>query len=534
MFFKRGLEVASEFNVHDAAAKERLFGDTVLPSILYDETDAHVNVNNLSAGVRQLGRFTYFYTQTCRLASFPGVDTLIKRMEVHNLPKQMFIPLITRAWCRGVRLLMEWIQTSVERPLGQVTDWWLRFEFPEEKGEVAHFHSLIKTTDRVDDYFAMNEKLAKLLERVCSRRFHEVFEHVVDVVKREELMRQVLVLQEHTCGDHCRKSDGCCRFHFPFQPTAMDNMTFMSASPPSDLGRILDLAGLAHRDGAGSFVLTNKLRGVRYHSRRCAGDQRTAPYNEKIAEATRSHHNVAVIDEHFTLAYLCAYMATAQHRTLKKSAPTGPTVTVYGSSSLKKGHHVLTISETEMVHHLLEQPVIVSSFDFLNKNFGPREDRYCVKKNGVVPPLKDRKFYPRNRAREVSDGARRSYQRLRTSRYRADTIQVYEVRPPETYDLTIEQYYKFTSIGARTSKNVTVNTIANYMGHGLYDLRLHRVWISDHLFKSEHEDDKRASAGVLSRLGLSLSEFTDSNERREVYSSWLKVDPKKKVLVFKR
>ena len=140
--FKRGFE---DYLGADEALK--------LPNcaIKWDGLDSSKRVQEVAAACAEESPH-YFFTLTCSMAGQFGVRPLFEAIneiyanenkDVYEAVVQSFMGMFVRMWERMSSVVMEYIEKSSERPLGEVLRIWWRYEFQTSQGNLPHIHCLL-------------------------------------------------------------------------------------------------------------------------------------------------------------------------------------------------------------------------------------------------------------------------------------------------------------------------------------------------------------------------------------------------------
>lgn len=183
---RRGLNHALRHNTEKEY--EERFGEHIMPSMLYDERQAHRHISEICAAIRRFGWPTYFHTQTCNQREFPGLADTYKTIADTQHDVRHFEAYIVRRWHRSAHLFAQWILHGTDKPLGNVRHLWYRHEFQTDIGNLPHLHMLIWTDE---DMAAADESTyfrdaSVALERTSADITH-AFDYVVDPIRRQEL-----------------------------------------------------------------------------------------------------------------------------------------------------------------------------------------------------------------------------------------------------------------------------------------------------------------------------------------------------------
>ena len=489
VYLRRGLDfceaVATDSDLH-----RRTFGDSVLPGIQIDESESYRLVGELQATLKEKGRPTYFVTLTCNPRNFPGVREVTSHIESRGSSHDLATAHTTRVWNRSLELFFSWLQQDPGQPLGSIKHYWRRTEFSDAASNLGHVHALIwnedfnhvgRTRDR--EGFTTGERAA--LSRVTGSTHSHEFHVVACERERERLSALAKRLLTHNCTQTCR-SKGCPQ-HFPARATGKMWLQVVNDEVPSSIAEVLKELGYA-APGIKGDRLGYDYRAVRYHPRRFRGDEYVSAYVPELFIAAESHLNVQVVSSDMQAAYLCSYTAKLQHRTLGHLRKTGP-ATEFVGSSFEVCEHPLTaslISHTEVVNAILQNPLVSSDLSYRHLSAGPREERFVQLLGGKRVKPTSFTLTPRtedgNLARRPASGALRALNRIYQSKYTCDSIQIYEVRPPELGFMGLKEYYQYTIQAPTITSGLTNQQITNHLVCGLFDLRGHEVRVAEAMF----------------------------------------------------
>ena len=152
---------------------------------------------------------TYFLTYTCGQSTHPGLRKIFCALDA-KFPKdlckeedrksaiQSEMVTMLRTWERASRLVMKYIETSPEQPLGKVIKIWYRYEFQDEASGFPHVHALIWTAeDRFSE--AVRSRVCCSATTFLGNLLTEVGSHKYSLDDLNELRDLFNRYQSHSC-----------------------------------------------------------------------------------------------------------------------------------------------------------------------------------------------------------------------------------------------------------------------------------------------------------------------------------------------
>jgi len=401
---------------------EKKFGDEFLPGVIFDEDESRRWVAFLESACLKFGIPTYFFTQTCNPESFPGFPKFSAILKKFELRIEDYLVFFTRLWHRNCNLLINFLTNGKEKYLGTVKHTWGRFEFQSKRGNFAHLHLLVWNTDRDLGFDSKNsEGLEAALSRITATIDGSFDFLKMDDYEKECFIEDVTRWQTHCCGDWCQtvsssdSNETECRYKFPMDLHRDENdiqrihvkidadligffLIFLDdLIDAGEISRTPRLGFIQYEHENEKLFIKPYLCGTKYDPPRGRNCQFIVPFSARISALTKSHHNVVVCDEHFTVSYLLKYTAGAEERSLanitrckefeflllyiffRKSCE----VTIRDEFLRKRKrkrpqdrYDGYLISSAEMIFHLLMLDVVVSSIDFVHLSLAPPENRY--------------------------------------------------------------------------------------------------------------------------------------------------------------
>ena len=525
------------------------YGDRVLTNMMYDAAQARKNVDGLCAAIQKFGMPTYFLTFTCDMTKFPGVREVYEAIEREGHDVRYFQVHLQRVWYRSTNLFLRYLQEDPTQPLGEILHVWMHREFQTDVGNFNHCHAMIITKDRVSDAdMAIRQKaLDDALRRITAQvmgAFHHLGDqtatgHVGVFPTQETLWEQrARDVQAHKCVKKCQIPDGNdstkCRFNAPWKTHDAPTFSPLDVTIPEGLKDLLVHHGVAHTNEAGKVFLHDDLCGGVYDPPRGREDSRRSPFSGPIFEAIGgSHMNVQVIyGSRWVLSYLVKYLSSEEERCLVKVTQQDGSVAKVtkvderkrkrkeGVDLKGKQFNGKSISECEVVFHALGLNSVYSTFDAIHINTGAPEQRFVSLRRRWDPADPPKPLFGPNAAgdgtrcgpgypeREVVGDQLKSYHAWFHSRFTADRVQQYCLRPPELLDLRLRAFFEHTIAVPTTLPNNEARRqqrIRDWRQFGLYDLRLHRVYLLPEFF----EDEATARSIFVHRLGATAAEFLE-------------------------
>lgn len=550
---RRGLARALDDYTSQKQYDER-FGDRVMSTFLHDEQNARCEVEGACAAIKKFQTPTYFMTWAADQRRFPGVAKVYNKIMNDGLDVRYFAVHLQRVFDRANRLFIRYLMEDPSRPIGEIEHIWLNKEFQTDVGNFYHCHALIITKDQVASPNAAEQKkaFATALSRVTAESCGAFSRIIGDQTATgfqgvhptqeswwEMRARQV---QTHKCGQKCTVEDkdgtSRCRFNAPWATHGEGRFREMPVSIPPGLVDLLVAEGLAVTDPAtGKVVLCEELSGGAWEPPRGSDDERISPFNPEVFMALNGcHMNLQVVyGSRWVLAYLVKYVAGAEERSLIRLTQASPNTAKAedvdehkrkrqeGRSDMgRKKFQTTLISLCEMIFHCLGHARVHSTWDLDHVNVGLPEQRFVVLRRGwkadnrttpifgpmagtgIVDPSGavidatrlgvDSVGDPLYPKREPSPTQWDSYNAWHDSRYGADKVTVYTVRPPETLDFEFRAYRELTHVQKDSWKPRFVNQatqerrsrLCNWRAHGLYDLRHERVFLNPEIFSPNY------------------------------------------------
>jgi hypothetical protein len=308
--------------------------------------DNHRGVNELAAMSRNSGAWRYFYTLTCNDGKTPGVAELYDRLkdlygdnsEKYKEASVATLPIALMAFERFVFYILNYIQFSVQQPLGPVTSIIARREFQEDGslGNKPHVHIGI-TVDPSESPFISSQRIRALPNQVFNKDIKTDYESMLAnkwVTNFEEYLSiQTLFtdLHKHDCEGTGRskrinfqgkRKDVKCRV--PHFPNSFDYDFKAHSNLYSDETLLLfKKYGLAYTPtvanrctqteiAEGKPIPIDELRGgkVTYP---CHKSEQHSPTVPLLFLCSLSATNVQLCDFRFQMAYLFKYSVGKEH-----------------------------------------------------------------------------------------------------------------------------------------------------------------------------------------------------------------------------
>ena len=496
-------------------------------AIFFDQCDSRKNVNELGAALKERPA-TYFFTYTCGQSTHPGLRKIFSALDA-KFPKdvckeedrksaiQSEMVTMLRAWERASRLVMKYIETSPEQPLGKVNKIWYRYEFQDEACGFPHVHALIWTAE---DCFseAVRSRICCSATTFLGNLLTEVGSHNYSLDELNELRDLFNRYQSHSCFKakfRCQKKTDklkrkTCRMP-KYPPSANFTYKCIHKELSEETIAVLKNIGLAESsDFDCSVTIDQRLCGGKHHYP-TESNTHTSPTNAKIFALVRSSTNLQICDIYMSSRYLSKYVAGVEERA-EVSISTSSATDLYDfhvdqqvnnkiagvyltnmskeEKPKKKCLNSRILSLTESVWWSLRFPYVVTNIQFIHVVTAPREKRAgiviepkCRLSSSNQGPLFGRqssirhsKDFPPHRCFTVN-------QKLliidaEKSSLSPDKITVFGVRPPElTFVLKVENYFTWFCRFRKPSKltpesllkrNVTKSYWVDGLGYCIY------------------------------------------------------------------
>ena len=440
----------------------------------------------------------YFFTLTCNMSGCFGVKPLFESIkesfggdsqENFEATVQSFMSLFVRMWERVSGIVMEYVQKSNEKPLGDVDRIWWRYEFQSTQGNLPHIHCLLWLNEnKMDESFqnrvvAMKSQLFHSLQSPLFRQIGLVENFDDGFSKYKEAVR----IHYHSCSAvkfRCHKKtddrgETMCRY--PKYPPSMEYYhSEIEVCHSDDTFSILQKCGLAKpKEGyVDTMTVTDELKAGQwfYPSRK---NENLTPMNPHLFLLTESQNNLLICDKYLSARYIAKYaagieekarititagkesnqlkvnvgeiennkIATVQHRINKQLA-----------QERKEACHVKHICITECYWHLYNLPFVKSSFASVCVHTCEMESRPGVKINRKNRSLGELCVTVRNTLplwRQFTDNQKQIIQMNNRSNISVSSITAFSARPPELLfiDNPREYFWLFERI---TIRNISV------------------------------------------------------------------------------
>ena len=300
-------------------------------AIFFDQCDSRKNVNELGAALKERPA-TYFFTYTCGQSTHPGLRKIFSALDA-KFPKdvckeedrksaiQSEMVTMLKAWERASRLVMKYIETSPERPLGKVDKIWYRYEFQDEASGFPHLHALIWTAE---DCFseAVRSRVCCSATTFLGNLLTEVGLHNYSLDDFTELRDLFNRYQSHNCFKakfRCQKKtdrmkEKTCRVP-KYPPCAGFTYKCIHKQLSEETIAVLKKLKLAESsDFDCSVTIDQRLCGGKHHY---PTEIKThiSPTNAKIFALVRSSTNLQICDIYMSSRYLSKYVEGVEERT---------------------------------------------------------------------------------------------------------------------------------------------------------------------------------------------------------------------------
>ena len=459
----------------------------------FDEVDARRQVTRLSSHMRDIDGFDIFFTATCNDSESFGVKEIREAIieyhrDLNNVEEALesYCGIMCRSWERTMRYFLDWVRFSPQKPVGDVSELWARFEFQNaatSPGNKPHVHGLFKIKNETEEV-----KLRRIRGMMQSM-FHDpgirtdkasliadgLARDEADCIHLEQLCSQ---LQFHICekgGNRCLVEDKHtgemkCRVQLhPNRPPWDYQFDENKQLYPDDVLERLVVLNLAHRDEKGKIRPIEELRGGRYQiPADNHGGAVFVPTYAQFLAALRCVTNAQYLDGRMQASYCTKYVSGKDEKPrvyVKKVDDENVKLSAEGIQNEKRPgaetradkklptHLARMISKTEMLWAIHELPFVRSDADYTHVNTNPPEYRACVAKHkrpkvrleGVdnrPPPIAAR--HNLDNWRQFSRLQDMLIRQFIDGYYYADNTSSFSIRAPElmVFD-NLEMYSKF-------------------------------------------------------------------------------------------
>ena len=476
-----------------------------------DNAESRKNVCEVASYVRD-HQPTWFFTYTCNQKNHPGLRKIFEAFEQlypkESTPKhkllaavQTELMVITRCWYRASQYVMNWIIESIERPLGNITHAWFRYEFQEETAALPHIHALFTTNDDVFSH-EVREKVCCSRESFLGSLNQKNFSSSFD--ERLALADLFDLLQTHSCvkaRKRCMKKtdrfeEPVCRV--PKYPPAHDfSFKEVPMNLSADTLELLQFLDLAEPDCLSCQIKPiEEIRGGKHHYPTNYNDH-ISPTNAQVFALVRSSTNLQICDRNMSARYVAKYAAGVESRgyveirsgksedTVK--AATQPIVNekIAGvKASLERINREAQkrsnvsgrlISVTESLWYIMDFPYVCSNIEFVHVSSTPKEYRAAV----VIDKKQNHStcfgvsFDEGNRVRkfELQLPVFRHFtanqlvlvQDVQTSDLSADKVTLFGLRPPELLFVDELKLYFQWFVRKKVPKKKTVSVHSQFL-----------------------------------------------------------------------
>ena len=416
----------------------------------------------------------YFFTLTCNMSGCFGVKPLfeaIKESFQDETPEnfeaivQSFMSLFVRMWERVSAIVMQYIEQSNEKPLGDVNRIWWRYEFQSTQGNLPHIHCLLWVNEnKLDESFqnrvvAMKSQLFNSLQSPLFRQIGLVESYDDGFDKFKEAVR----IHYHSCSAvnfRCHKKtdekgDTHCRY--PIYPPSMEYFhSEIEVSHSDDTFSILEKCGLAKsKEGfVDTYTVTEDLKAGQwfYPSRK---NENMTPMNPHLFLLTESQNNLLICDKYLSARYIAKYAAGMEEKariTLTAGRASNQLKVKVGeiennkiaavqhrlnkqlTQEKKEACHVKHLCITECYWHLYNFPFVKSSFTSVCVHTCEMESRPGIKINRKNRSLGDLSVSIRNKLpswRQFTDNQKQLISLNNQSNISVSSITAFSARPPE-------------------------------------------------------------------------------------------------------
>lgn len=365
-----------------------------------DNAESRKNVCEVACYVKE-HQPTWFFTYTCNQKCHPGLRNVFSAFEKlyrkETTPKHELraavhaeMMIMLRCWHRASQYVMKWIIESPERPLGNITHAWFRYEFQEETAAFPHIHALLTTDENV---FSDNVR-----KKICCSR-----ESFLGSLNNQFLSCQGKMtfadlfdsLQTHSCEKarkRCQKKtdrsdEPICRV-----PKYPPNVDFSFKEVPLNLSSetfelMLEMELVECDASSCQFKPIDEIRGGKHHYPANFAEH-VSPTNADVFALVQSSTNLQICDRSMSARYVAKYAACVESRGYVQihagksddtvGAATEPIVNekIAGvKASLERSNREARkqtavngrlISITESLWYILDFPYVCTNLDFVH------------------------------------------------------------------------------------------------------------------------------------------------------------------------
>ena len=570
--FKRGFE---DYLGADEALK--------LPNcaIKWDGLDSSKRVQEVAAACAEESPH-YFFTLTCSMAGQFGVRPLFEAIneiyanenkDVYEAVVQSFMGMFVRMWERMSSVVMEYIEKSSERPLGEVLRIWWRYEFQTSQGNLPHIHCLLWVNELKSSECFQKRVVLKKCQLLFS--LEDTFLKTIGLVKDTDhafsLYKDAVKIHYHSCAAtnfRCHKrtnENGQSFCRYPVYPTSAEyHLEEVDVNHSEETFHVLSLCQLA-KEKIGyvdTMCVTEELKAGQwfYPSQKY---QNVTPMNTHLFALTESQNNLLICDKYLSARYIAKYAAGAEEKASvsitagKKENELHVDVGSIENNKIASVQHRLRKEEqqqrkgscqakhiciTECYWHLFDLPFVRSSFTSVCLNTNEMENRPGVKlthqrrrlsahsENQFTSPLITvRDQFPN--WRQFTESQKRIIQLHCESNISVSNITAHSARPPELLFIKNPKKY-FWLFSRETIKKPTTSHLCQLLrsnkmiwidGFGKQILvRKNRVSQFLELLQTSTERNAtslRAAIETEADMASLTSKLTDSRSNAVVYFS---------------
>ena len=321
--FKRGFE---DYLQDDEALK--------MPScsIKWDGLDSSKRVQEVAAACAEESP-SYFFTLTCSMAGHFGIRPLFEAInetyacdnkDVYEAVVQSFMGLFVRMWERVSSIVMIYVEKSDERPLGQVSRIWWRYEFQTSQGNLPHIHCLLWVNELKTSECFQNRVVLKKSQLLFS--LEDIFLKTVGLVEDADhafrLYKDAVKIHYHSCAAtnfRCHKrtdENGQSYCRYPVYPTsAKYHLEEVDVNHSDETFHVLSLCKLAEEKigFSNTMCVTDDLKAGQwlYPSQK---SQNVTPMNPHMFVLTESQNNLLICDKYLSARYIAKYAAGVEEK----------------------------------------------------------------------------------------------------------------------------------------------------------------------------------------------------------------------------
>ena len=426
----------------------------------------------------------FFLTLTCNMSAHPGIKPLFEAIkncygeessEVYEAVVQSFMGMFVRLWERTSAVIMDYIEKSDEKPLGNVLRIWWRYEFQTTQGNLPHIHCLLWVEEKkIDEKFQdlVVAKRSQLLFALQST-FCKESELVPNFNEAFHLYKEAVRIHYHSCSAtnfRCHKKtnekgESFCRY--PVYPTSMRYYhDEIDVNHSDDAFSILQKCGLAHpKEGCyNTLTVADELKAGQWfypHNK----NENITPMSPHLFALTESQNNLLICDKYLSARYIAKYAAGVEEKAqvLISAGSTENKLRVHlgdiennkiasvqqrlkseQSTRKRESCQVKHLCITECYWHLFNLPFVRSSFGSVCLHTCEEENRPGIKLTKSRRTFATTHFTVRNTLpswRQFTASQQRVIEMNIESNISTSNITAHSARPPELLFVTNPKQY---------------------------------------------------------------------------------------------